>query len=127
MRAGLLPQISLNSSYTNYQKEHIIVPGISGTEQRFDNNVISNKAETSLLITDFGRSFYAFKSAKNSYLAAIKSSGRKKEVVICTTANMYFNIVSLDKLIVSFRALRRGVAELQRRLHSFLKKANPPG
>ena len=122
VRAGLLPQISLNSSYTSYQKEHIIVPGISGTEQRFDNNVISNKAEASLLITDFGRSFYAFKSAKNSYLVATKSSERKKEVVIYTTANMYFNIVSLDKLIVSFRALRRGVAELQRRITQFLKE-----
>jgi len=122
VRANLLPQISLNSVYTNYQEEHAIVPGIAGTEERFDNNTISNKAEASWLITDFGKSFYAFKSAKNFYLASTKSLERKKEVVIYTTAKIYFNIVSLDKLIISYKVLRKSMAELQRRIRQFIKE-----
>jgi outer membrane protein TolC len=122
VRAGLLPQINLNSSYTNYQEEHAIVPGISGTEERFDNDVISGKAEADLLITDFGKSFYAYKSAKENYLASIKNLERKKETVIYTVANIYFNTVSLDKLITVLEAVQKSISELQRRVESYLKE-----
>jgi len=122
VRAGLLPQINLNSTYTNYQEEHAIVPGIAGTEQRFDNNVISNKAEASLLITDFGKSFYAFKSAKENYLASIQNLERRKELVVYTVSNIYFNIISLDKLAVSLKAVHKSISELQKRVRLYLKE-----
>ncbi len=122
IRAGLLPQINLNSTYTNYQEEHPIVPGILGKKERFDNNVISNQAQASLLITDFGKSFYVFKSTKEKYLAAIKNLERRKEVVIYTVSNIYFNINSLDKLIVSLETMHKTTSELQRRIKLYLKE-----
>ncbi|MCD6568940.1 efflux RND transporter permease subunit [bacterium] len=122
VRASLLPQINLNSTYTNYQEEHAIVPGIPGTEQRFDNDVISGKVEASLLLTDFGKSFYAFKAAKENYLASIKNLERRKEVIIYTVSNIYFSIVSLDKLIASLEAVHKSISELQRRVKLYLKE-----
>ena len=121
-RSTLLPRISLNSAYTNYNQKHAIVPGLGGEDQRFDNNTVSGEAQASFLLTDFGKSFYAFKSAKNTYLASIKSFERRKEAVIYTVSNIYFDIVSLNKLMSSFKTLHKSVAELQRRIKQFLKE-----
>ncbi len=122
VRAGLLPNISLDSTFTNYKEEHAIAPGLSGANQAFDNNVISSKVEASLLLTDFGKSYYAFKSAKSAYFASIKSLERKKEAVVYTVSNIYFNLVSTEKLIDSFKALRKSILELARRIELYLKE-----
>lgn len=122
VRSALLPQVTMNSSYTDYQEEHSIVPGITGTRQAFDNDVISSQAEASLLITDFGKSYYAFKSAKSAYLASIKSSQRRKEAVVYTVSNIYFSLVSTDRLIDSFQALDKSILELKRRISLYLQE-----
>jgi len=122
VRSGLLPQITMNSTYTNYQEKHAIVSGITGTRQAFDNDIISSKAEGSLLLTDFGKSYYAFKSAKSAYLASIKSFERKKEAVVYTVSNIYFSLVSTDRLIDSFQALDKSILELKRRISLYLQE-----
>ncbi len=122
IRAGLLPQISLNCTYTNYQNKHAVAPGISGDNQRFDNNLISGQVKASLLLTDLGKSFYAFKSAKEKYLSSIKNLERRREVVVFTVSNIYLNIISLDKLLESLKTLHKSISELQRRTELYSKK-----
>ena len=119
--AGLLPKLTLEFTYTDYQEKHAIVPGIIGTKQRFDDEVMFGKVGLSFLLTDFGKTFYSYRSAKESYLATIKDLERRKEVVVYTVANLYFAIASLDNLIDSLRAVHKSLSELKRRIDLYVK------
>jgi len=118
----LLPKLNFSSSFTHFQEKHAIVPALIGTEQRFDNNVFSGIVGMSYLLTDFGKSKYSFMAAKENYLSSINTLERKKEMVIYTVGNLYFNIVSIDKLIEALQILHRSISELQRRIALFLEK-----
>ncbi len=121
-KSSLLPKISLGLSYMRYQERHVIVPGMIGTEQRFDNEVFSGKLKASWMITDFGKDFYSYQSAKKKYLASAKGLERRRSFVIYAVANTYFNIVSVDKFMASLNALRKSVRELQRRAKLYLEE-----
>jgi len=120
--SSLLPRIDFNSTYTDYQERHAVMPGIIGTREKFDDQIVSGKVESEFLLTDFGKTFYTFKSAKNAYLASLKSSERTREAVIYTVSNVYYNLVSVNKLINSFKILDKSVLELKRRVGLYLKQ-----
>ncbi len=121
VRSGLLPKLDMLGSYTQYRLDHSIIPGIAGSRQRFDDRVATGKLEGSVLLTDFGKTYYSFKAAKDAYLASVVSLGRRKEMVIYTVANIYFEIHSIKSLMKAFQAQRKSLMELKKRMELFLK------
>ena len=120
-RAALFPQLNVVGSYTQYRLEHSIVPGVAGAKQRFDDRVLSGKVEGSFLLTDFGGRYYRYKSAKDAYLASVTSLDRRKEAVIFSTADIYFQINAIKSLIKSFEVQYTSLTELKKRMELFLK------
>ncbi len=119
--SGLLPRLTALGSYTEYRLDHPIISGVAGEKQRFDDRVATGKIEGNLLVTDFGKTYYAYESAKDAYLASVMSLERKKEVVIYTVADVYFEIDAVKSLLKAFRAQHRSLEELKKRMELFLK------
>ncbi len=120
--AGLLPQVSISGSYTHYDEPHAIVPGMIGTKQRFDDDVFAGRLQAEMLITDFGRSFYSYKAAKERYLASLDGLYRRKEAVAYMVGNLYANIVAIDELLDALSASLESIKELERRMELFLRQ-----
>lgn len=98
-RASLLPVLSLNGDYTRYKLDHGILTGVTGEDQKTDNERLSGGVRFNFVAFDFGKNYFNYQGATCRVKSKENEYERVRQTLIFNVSRIYYSLITVDKTI----------------------------